>query len=138
MDKIDIEELYWSDLDELVEKEEELNEVLSYIKDFDSRTIKEISQILKLYSNPSGALTEEFAKIITDIYKYDKIKFMKALALDEDEAMNLTYVFRNLKIFEDEDKEYEEISKLNKLTEDELTVANMFFKMYKTICSSWL
>ena len=39
-----------------------------------------------------------------------------------------------LKIFKDGDKEYEEVKNLNKLTDEELDTANMFFTMYRTIC----
>ncbi len=136
MNKIDIDDLYWSDLDQLGENKDQLDEVLSYLKDFDSRTLEELSLTLKLYSNPSGALIDEFSDVISQLYLHDKVRFFKALALEEDESMNLTYVFRNLKVFEDEEKEFEDLEALNKLTDDELTVANMFFKMYKTICSS--
>ncbi len=136
MKAFDIEELYWSDLDDLANDSARTKEVLDYLKDYENRSIEDLAKTLMLYSNPSGALTDEFADLITGIYKYDKVKFFKALSLEEDEAMNLTYIFRNLKIFEDEDQEIEEINNSNQLSGEEKTVASMFFKMYKAICSS--
>ncbi len=134
--KIDIEELYWIDWNEISRKPEELNEIFAYIRDYDSRNIEELGKILKLYSNPSGEFTIEFAKIAGEIYKNDKIKFIKALNLVRDEAINLVYVFRMEKIFEDEDKEYTEILSSNQLTEEEIDTTYTFFKMYKTICAT--
>ena len=67
--KIDIEELYWVDWNEISRKPEKLNEIFAYIRDYDSRNIEELGKILKLYSNPSGEFTIEFAKIVGEIYK---------------------------------------------------------------------
>lgn len=134
MKKIDIEELYWSDWDEL--SNDRLNEIFQYIKDYKSRTIEELAEILRLYSNPSGKYTIEFATIIGEIYKNDKVRFIKALNLVKDEAINLVYVFRMQGIFIDEDKEIAEILGSNKLSEEEIDTANSLLKMYKTICAT--
>ena len=93
---------------------------------------------MRLYSNPYGAFTEKFANIIGEIYKYDKIKFIKALNIVKDEAINLVYVFRMQNIFEDEDEDKFEILNSNKLSEEEIITTNNFFKMYKTICATWV
>lgn len=134
MKKIDIEELYWSDWDEL--SNDRLNEIFQYIKDYKSRSIEELAEILRLYSNPSGKYTIEFANIIGEIYKNDKVRFIKALNLVKDEAINLVYVFRMQGIFIDEDKEIAEILGSNKLSEEEIDTANSLLKMYKTICAT--
>ncbi|HAE91979.1 MAG TPA: hypothetical protein DCG60_04940 [Tissierella sp.] len=136
MNRIDIEELYWSDLNKLLNKSEELDEVLEYIKDYNSRSIQELAQILRLYSNPSGLFTKEFAEIIREIYRYNRIKFIKALNLIKGESINLVYAFRSKEVFEDVDKEIFEILNLNELSEEEIDTVNIFFKMYKTICAT--
>lgn len=136
MNNINIEELYWTDWDELAKETKEIDQIFSYIKDFPARSIKELAHILKLYSNPSGRFTIEFAKIIGEMYKYDKIKFIKALNLVKDEAINLVYLFRMQSLFEDEDREKDDILNSNKLSEEEIDTTNSFFKMYKTICAT--
>lgn len=136
MKKFDLDELYWGDWEDLLENPNKSEELFLYIKDYDSRSIEELSQVLKLYSNPSGAFTIEFADIIARFYKSNKIKFIKALNLVQDEAINLVYVFRNLQIFSDGDEELEEIINKGKLSQEEIDTANTFFQMYKTICSS--
>lgn len=136
MKKINIEDLYWEDWDELSKNQETIDEIFGYIRDFKSRTIDELANILTLYNNPSGAFTDEFAKIIADIYKYSKVKFIKALKIVKDESINLVYIFRNLKVIVDEEKELEEILACEELTEEEKDVGNMFFQMYKNICAS--
>ncbi|WP_313756073.1 hypothetical protein [Tissierella sp.] len=136
MNKIDIEELYWIDLAELLNKPDELNEIFEYIKDYNSRSIQELAQILRLYSNPSGVFTKEFAEIIRNVYRYNKIKFIKALNLIKDESINLVYVFRSKEVFEDVDKEVFEILNSNRLSEEEIDTTDTFFKMYKTICAT--
>lgn len=134
MKKIDIEELYWVDWDELSTNPHKLNEIFQYIKDYDSRSIEELAQILRLYNNPSGQYTVEFANIVGEIYKKDKIKFIKALNLVKDEGINLVYIFRMQKVFDDEDREIAEAINSHKLSAEEIDTANTFLKMYKTIC----
>lgn len=139
MSKMDIEDLYWSDLEELDKDENKRKEVFFYLEDYENRDIDELSQIVRLYSNPSGVLTDEFANLIANFYKKDKIKFMKALHLSKDEIAYLVYVFRNLKVFEGDDEgatEEKEIIDSNKLSDEELETVDEFFKMYKMICTS--
>ena len=64
MKDIDIEELYWEDWDQLAKDNEVLEKIFSYLKDFEARDIDELANMLKLYNNPSGAFTLEFANII--------------------------------------------------------------------------
>lgn len=92
--------------------------------------------MLKLYNNPSGAFTLEFANIIVDLYRYSKSKFIKALKIVKDESINLVYVFRNQKVFTDEDEELKEILMMEELSEEDKEVAKDFFQMYKNICAS--
>lgn len=134
--KIDWEELYWADWDELGKIDGKIEEIFNYLKGFESFELEELSQVLKLYNNPSGAHTIEFAKITADIYRRDRLKFIKALHLVQDEIPNLVYAFRLEAVFEDEDLEFNEIVELNELDPEELETARFFFKMYKTICSS--
>ena len=77
--KIDLEELYWADWDELSETDGQIEEIFNYINGFKLFEIEELAQVLKLYNNPSGAHTIEFAKLTGDIYNKDKVKFIKAL-----------------------------------------------------------
>lgn len=133
MKKLDIEELYWDDWEY---SKEQLDEIFDYLRDYNSRTIEELGQTLMLYSNPSGRLTEEFAILIEDIYKNDKIKFIRALNTVKEEAINLVYVFRMRRVFKNEDEDYDEIIKTGKLSLEEIETTDMFFKMYKTICAT--
>ncbi|MBU5426039.1 hypothetical protein KQI41_06385 [Tissierella pigra] len=136
MKKFDLDELYWGDWKELLENSNKLEELFLYIEDYDSRSVEELSQILKLYSNPSGVFTIEFADIVAELYKSDKIKFMKALNLVQDEAINLVYIFRNLQIFSDGDEELKEVLSKENLSQNEIDTASIFYQMYKNICSS--
>lgn len=135
MKNIDLEELYWEDWDEL-DKNQEIDRIFDFLRDFQAREIDELAGILRLYNNPSGAYTVEFANIIADIYRYSKLKFIKALNLVKDETINLVYIVRNLKVFTDEDEELKEILQIEDLTEEEKDTAINFFQMYKNICAS--
>ena len=136
MGKINIEDLYWEDWDELSKNKDEIDRIFHYLKDFEAREIDELAHILTLYNNPSGAYTVEFANIIADLYRYSKIKFIKALGIVKDESINLVYVFRNLKVFTDEDEELKEILGIEELSQGDKEVAKDFFQMYKNICAS--
>ena len=134
--KIDLEELYWGDWDKLAKEEGQIEEIFNYLNRFEELELKELGQVLKLYNNPSGAHTIEFAKLTGDIYNSDKVRFIKALHFVQDEIPNLVYAFRLENVFQDEDIELDEIVSLNKLSPEEVDTAKFFFKMYKTICSS--
>ena len=136
MKKYNIEDLYWEDWEELAQDPTQIGEIFSYIRDYDSRDLKELGQILQLYSNPSGSFTAEFAEIVAEIYSYDKIKFIKALRFVKDETSNLVYVLRNLKVFEDEDRELKSVLESRELDEEEIEVAESLFQMYKKVCVS--
>lgn len=136
MKKYDIEDLYWEDWDELAKDQNEIDEIFAYIRDFESRDMEELGQILQLYSNPSGSFTAEFAEIAAELYKRDKIKFIKALKFVKEETSNLVYVLRNLNVFKNEDDELESILKSNKLDKNEIEVAETLFQMYKKVCVS--
>ena len=126
-----LEELYWANWEEI--GGEDLEKIFKYLSSKDLE-IEEMAKALSLYNNVAGAYTHEFARIIANYYIKDKIKFFKALNLNRDEAINLVYIFKMLKIFEDGDREYEEIKVSNKLTAEELNTASMFFNMFRTIC----
>ncbi|NLY66712.1 MAG: hypothetical protein GX069_04060 [Tissierellia bacterium] len=126
-----LEELYWANWEEI--GSDNLEKIFGYLTSR-SLEVEEMAKVLSLYNNVAGAYTDKFANIIGNYYREDKIKFFKALNLNKDEAIYLVYIFKMLKIFEDGDKEYEEVKNLNKLTDEELDTANMFFTMYRTIC----
>lgn len=131
-----LDELYWADFSKLKsDYPEGINKILLFLREEDF-SIEEISLIQKLYANPEGAFVEEFSSIIIDLYKLDKIKFLKGLHLNIDEAENLSYLFRNNKVFQDEDIELQEILATNELTEEEEETANAFFKMYRKVCNT--
>lgn len=133
-----LDDLYWTDLNLLSQNcSEEIKEILKYLKS-KPLDIKEIAQTLSLYNNLSGAYIEEFSDIIINFYEKDKIKFFKALNLNKDESMNLVYIFRTAKTFEDEDKEFEEVLVSNKLTDEEIDTARSFYYQYETICRTWI
>lgn len=126
-----LEELYWANWEEV--GSDNLEKIFGYLTSRNLE-VEEMAKVLSLYNNVAGAYTDKFANIIGNYYREDKIKFFKALNLNKDEAIYLVYIFKMLKIFEDGDKEYEEVKNLNKLTDEELDTANMFFTMYRTIC----
>lgn len=131
-----LDELYWLDWDMLrTENPEEIQNIFTFLRNTDFNE-EELSLILKLYNNPHGAYTEEFSYIISKLYREDKVKFIKALNLEKDEAGNLVYLFRNNKIFQDEELEIKEILSKEELYEEEIDTANLFFRMYKTVCST--
>ncbi|TJX14985.1 hypothetical protein E9840_04585 [Tissierella creatinini] len=129
-----LDELYWADFNELGSNHPQAIKKIFLFLRKDNFSIEEISLIQKLYSNPDGAYIEDFSPIIINLYKLDKIKFIKALYLNIDQAENLAYLFRNNKVFEDEDRELEEILATKQLTREEEEAVEAFFKMYKKIC----
>lgn len=131
-----IEELYWADWGILSsEHPKELKKVFEFLRNSNFNE-EEMSLLLKLYSNPEGAYVEEFSFIITKLYKLNKAKFIKALSLNMDEAENIAYLFRNNKLIEDGETELAEILATNELNEDEVILANRFFKTYKNVCNT--
>lgn len=131
-----LEELYWANWSELDDQYPgEVNKVFEYLKTSEL-TIEEKSKVLQLYNNIEGAHTLEFAEIIADLYKEDRIDFIKALNLSIDEAPHLVYIFRVRGIFEDEDEEFNEVKSFGRLNEVELEAANTFYSMYKNICNT--
>ena len=131
-----LDELYWADFNKLkLDYPKDIDKIFLFLSEEDF-SIEEISLIQKLYANPEGAYVEEFSSIIIVLYKIDKSKFMKALHLNINEAENLSYLFRNNKVFQDGDIELQEILATKGLTEDEEESANAFFKMYKKVCNT--
>src|SRR5699024_2822623 len=125
-----LEELYWANWKGLDEQYPNyINKIFVYLESNDLG-IEETSKILSLYNNIEGAYTDKFAKIIVSIYIKDRIKFFKSLNLKKDEAINLVYIFRNLEVFDDEEKEYKDIESINQLSDEELDTACTFFSMY--------
>lgn len=131
-----IENLYWADWKFLKsEYPNSIDKIFNYLKN-DNFSNEEIAEVLKLYNNPEGAYIDEFSYIILDLYKKDKIKFIKSLNLEKEEAINLVYMFRNHYVKVDEDKELLDIAISNKLSEEEKETAQTFMKMYKNVCST--
>lgn len=131
-----LEELYWADWKELEENYPEyVVKVFIYLKSSDL-TIAEKAKVLSLYNNMEGAYIQEFAEIIANFYKEDRIKFLKALHLNIDEVPHLVYIFRAMEIFEEGEEEFNQVQSENQLNEEELDSAYTFFKTYKTICST--
>lgn len=131
-----IEELYWADWDLLKEKYPNyIDKIFLYLKEEDLSN-KEISQILKLYNNPHGAYIEEFSDIIINLYKSDKVKFIKSLNLEKEESANLVYLFRNNFIEIDEDLELAGIIQSEELSEEEKETAELLIRLYEHACST--
>ena len=93
-----------------------------------------------LLASETVVVTDELfsgeAEIIADLYKEDRIDFIKALNLSIDGAPHLVYIFRVRGIFEDEDEEFNEVKSFGRLNEVELEAANTFYSMYKNICNT--
>lgn len=131
-----LDELYWSDLKALSDSPDtNMDSLFQHLKS-EELSIEEIAKVLNLYNNLDGAYTQEFAEIIANLYSKDRIKFFRALNLNKDEAINIVYVFRIIKVFEDKNIELQEVKNSNKLTEEEIDTANTFFNMYETICNT--
>lgn len=131
-----IDNLYWADWDFLdKEYSDDISKIFRHIN-CHSHSNEEISQILKLYNNPHGAYVDEFANIIANLYKKDKVKFIQSLNLEKEEAINLVYIFRTHEIKLDEDEELHDIIKSEKLSEEEKDTAENFIKMYENICNT--
>lgn len=130
------EDLYWANWTELDDNyPEEVEKVFKYLKSNELGT-EEMSMVFPLYSNIEGAHTGDFAVIIASYYRDDRIKFIKALNLNIDQAPHLVYIFRAMGIFEDGNKEFDEVKSTNRLNEAELETAFTFYRMYKTICNT--
>lgn len=134
-DKVELlDELYWAEWDELdKEYPEEVEKIFYYLENKDLE-IEELAKALSLYNNVAGAHTHRFANIIADYYTQDRIKFMKALNMNKDQAIHLVYIFRNLFVFDDKDKELSEIKSKGQLIDEELEAAETFYSMYNRIC----
>lgn len=131
-----IDDLYWADWAYIESNHpDDIGKIFDYIEREDL-SIEEISGVLRLYNNPDGSYIEKFSRIILEIYKRDKVKFIKALTLEKDEASNLAYLFRNEFVKLDEDKELLELSKSDKLNEEEKETAEGFIKFYENACST--
>ena len=131
-----IDNLYWADWETLKTKyPNKIQVIFDYIKR-DNLSDEEISKVLKLYNNLDGAYIKEFSDIILNLYKADKLRFIKSLNMEKDETINLVYLFRDHDMRIDEDKELIEIAKSDKLSQEEIDTAETFIKMYKTVCST--
>lgn len=131
-----IDSLYWADWDLLDSKYPEVIEDIFVFLNKDDFSNEETSKILKLYNNPHGAYISEFASIILNIYKKNKIRFLKSLNLEKDEAINLVYIFRMNDIKIDEDKDFLNAMSSEDLSEEERDTGNNIIKMYKNICNT--
>lgn len=77
-----------------------------------------------------------FANVIANLYKKEKTIFIKSLNLEQEETINLVYIFRTHDIKLDEDQELLNIMKSNLITPEELDTAEKFIKMYQNICNT--
>ncbi len=131
-----IDNLYWVDWDLLDSKYPEVIEKIFKFLNKDDLSDEEISYILKLYNNPHGAYIDEFGGVILNIYRKDKIRFVKSLNLEKDEAINLVYIFRMNDVKIDEDREFLDAVLSEKLSEEEKETASSLLKMYENICNT--
>lgn len=130
-----IDSLYWADWTLLDSKEEIVSKIFDYLNR-DDLSNEETSKVLKLYNNPHGAYINEFAELILNVYVKDKIRFLKSLNIEKEEAINLVYIFRMNDIKVDEDRELLDKITSSELSQEERDTANDFLKMYKNICNT--
>lgn len=131
-----LDDLYWADWSELDrDYSKRIDGIFDYLKS-DKLSNEEIAKLLSLYNNLQGVHVTEFANIIKDIYQEDRIRFLKSLNLNKDEAINLVYIFKAYEVFEDGDEEFEEIENLNALDAEELDTARSFYSMFRAICDT--
>lgn len=131
-----LDDLYWADWAELnKDYKEQIDQVFSYIGR-DDLSKEEIAKVLSLYNNLEGIYVTEFANVIKDYYIKDRVKFLKSLHLNPEEAINLVYIFKVYDIFEDGMEEFESVKDLGKLNQDELETAQSFFSKFRAICDT--
>lgn len=130
-----IEELYWADWTILRKKPDYIEKIFNYLKK-DNFSKEEISKIFKLYNNLDGAYIEDFSRIILDIYRRDKSKFIRSLNIEREETQNLVYLFRNHLIDLDKDKELDKLIGSDKLTKEEKETGRALIKAYEHACST--
>lgn len=131
-----LDELYWADWESLNNDPNiDIDKLFNHLQSTDLN-IEEIGKIMSLYNNLDGAYTKEFAQVIANLYKSDRIKFFQGLNLNQEETINIVYVFRMIKVFEDSHVEFQKIKDMNKLREEEVATANTFYNMYETICNT--
>lgn len=127
-----MEELYWTSLNAIGE-----DEMINIVKPFlmDSEKIEEFAAVQRLYSNPDGAYISFFEDIIISLYKMDPLTFIKAVANNPDEGMNVLYIFRNRAVFLEVDSIKEDL--LKKADDnDTKEMIESFFRYYDSICST--
>ncbi len=130
-----IDDLYWADWDMINDKyKDSIPKIFNYLKE--DHSCEEISGIIKLYNNPHGAYVDEFSNLIIDIYKRDKLKFIKSLNIEKDETSNLVYLFRNNDVVIDKDEELLEIIQSDKLSEEEKETGDFLLRMYDNVCNT--
>lgn len=130
-----IEDLYWADWDLLDAQEGLVDKIFHYLKR-DNLSDQETAKILKLYNNPHGAHIDKFADLILIIYSRDKMRFLKSLYLESEEAINLVYIFRMRDVKIDEDKEFLDAISSDKLSQEEREAGSDLLKMYENICNT--
>lgn len=131
-----LDELYWADWESINNDPNiDINKLFNHLQS-ENLDIEEIGKIMSLYNNLDGAYTQEFAKVIANLYTNDRIKFFQGLNLNQEETINIVYVFRMIKMFEDSDIEFKEVKDMNKLRDEEIDTTNTFYNMYETICNT--
>ncbi|MCR3956007.1 MAG: hypothetical protein NUK57_06875 [Gudongella sp.] len=125
-----LEELYWSDLNE-IDQETMVNTIIPYV--LKSETKDEIAGAMRLYGNPDGAHLELFQDLVLALYSKDPLAYIEAATDYPSEGLDTLYIFRNKSVFNDVEREKKNLLSLAR--DDNIkTKIEFFFRMYDKLC----
>lgn len=125
-----LEELYWSDLNE-IDQETIVNTIIPYV--LKSETKDEIAGAMRLYGNPDGAHINLFEEMILELYSKDPLAYIEAATDYPAEGLDTLYIFRNKSVFKDVEREKKYL--LDQTRDDNLkSKIELFFRMYDNLC----
>ena len=125
-----LEELYWSDLNE-IDKKTMISTIIPYALESESKD--EIAGAMRLYGNPDGAHVDLFEDMIIELFERDPLAYIEAATDYPSEGLDTLYVFRNRSVFND--VETVKKSLLNRVNDDNIkSKIELFFRMYDNLC----
>jgi len=125
-----LEELYWSDLNE-IDKKTMISTIIPYALESESKD--EIAGAMRLYGNPDGAHVDLFEDMIIELFKRDPLAYIEAATDYPSEGLDTLYVFRNRSVFNDVETEKKSLQ--NRVNDDNIkSKIELFFRMYDNLC----
>ena len=125
-----LEELYWSDLNE-IDKKTMISTIIPYALESESKD--EIAGAMRLYGNPDGAHVDLFEDMIIELFEKDHLAYIEAATDYPSEGLDTLYVFRNRSVFNDVETEKKNL--LDRVNDDNIkSKIELFFRMYDNLC----